>query len=62
MTKADHNDSPGNGTFASRSAARDPYKVRPRRRVLRAGLDADQDFEITHISEGAERVQQITTV
>jgi hypothetical protein len=60
MTKADHNDSPGNGTFASRSAARDPDEVRPRSRVLRAGIDAELDFEIIHTSEGADHVQPIT--
>ncbi len=58
----DHNPSMTNTTFGGRSAARDPNEVRPRSRLLRAGADAETDFEIVHVSEGVDRVRQITTV
>jgi hypothetical protein len=55
----DRNAAPSNGTFASRAAA--PGEVVPRRRTsLRAGADAETDFEITYTGEGVDRVQPIT--
>ena len=45
-------DTPTNSTFASRAAARDGA-VTPRRRVsLRAGDEAETDFEIRYVNEG----------
>jgi len=58
----DHNTSPENGTFASRRAERAGKPTPPRRRTaLRAGVDAETDFEITGANDGGDRVQQIRT-
>jgi hypothetical protein len=55
----DHNPSVTNSTFGGRAAA--PGEVVPRRRTsLRAGVDAELDFEITYSGEGVDRVQPIT--
>jgi hypothetical protein len=59
MAKPDRNATPTNSTFATRAANRAGVERPPRRRMaLRAGVEAEQDFEITY-SNGGDSVQQV---
>ena len=61
----DHNPSPTNTTFTERRKARDAAGIpeAPRRpRALRAGADAETEFEIVHTTTGgANRVHTLNT-
>lgn len=46
---------------ADDSSPAPPRRPPKRRRTLRAGIDAEQDFTITHSTTGGDRVQQIRT-
>jgi len=59
----DHNAAPTNSTFSSRAAERagKPPKPPRRRTTLRAGIDAETDFTITHRNERTNVVRPIST-
>jgi hypothetical protein len=59
MAKPDRNATPTNSTFASRATQRAGVEHPPRRRMaLRAGVEAEQDFEVSY-SNGGDSVQQV---